>query len=45
MTFPKGSELIFGMINTFNNATCTQKEFITFYRLSLLYLEFDPDGL
>jgi len=36
--------LVFNLIDTYNNNTASLGSFIKFYRLSLLYLEYDPAG-
>lgn len=45
MEFKAGPALLFQIINTYNNDTCRVTEFLKFYRVSLLFLEFDPFGL
>lgn len=42
MVFKAGPALLFQIINTYNNDTCRVTEFLKFYRVSLLFLEFDP---
>jgi len=51
MELGAGSQLIFNMIGTFltfldsyNNNTATLVDFDKLYRLSLVYLNFDPSG-
>jgi len=45
MNFTNGGPLIFNMLNTYNNQTIKLKDFLKFYRVSLVYLEFDPFGM
>ena len=45
MNFTAGSNLVFNIINTYYNQTINLADFIKFYRISLLYLDYDPLGL
>lgn len=44
MELGAGSQMIFNMIDSYNNNTATLVDFDKLYRLSLVYLNFDPNG-